>query len=85
VPVLAAVQARDEAGEADRVDLVDAPRAGVVAFLGRVARDREDVADALRMRAEERRLDSGDRHVARGEVGDRLHPAGSARGRAGCR
>ena len=44
VVVLAEVQWRDELHEADRVDLVDASRAWVVAHVRRVARDREDVA-----------------------------------------
>jgi len=46
VVVLALVQAGHQLCEADRVDLVHAPRAGVVADFGRVAGDREDIADA---------------------------------------
>ena len=44
--------------EADRVDLVHAPRTRVVAGLGRVARDREDVSDSFGVRAEEHRLEA---------------------------
>ena len=58
VEVLAAVQARDQLREPDRVDLVDAARARVVADLGRVAGDREDVAHALGVRAEQHRLEA---------------------------
>ena len=53
VVVLAAVQARHQLREPDRVDLVHTARAWIVANLRRVAGDREDVADAARMRAQE--------------------------------
>ena len=58
--------------EADRVDLVHAAAARVVAGLGRVAGDGEDVPNALRVRAEQDRLEPGQRHVARRQVRDRL-------------
>ena len=76
VEVLAAIEPRDQAGQPDRVDLVDALRAGVVADLGRVAGDREHVPDTLpnarrgaatRARAPSSRASSG---------------AGSSRGRS---
>jgi hypothetical protein len=60
VEVLAAVQRAISSREPDRVDLVDAARARVVADLGRVAGDGEDVADALRVRAEQQRLEPDD-------------------------
>src|SRR5581483_10779831 len=72
VPVLARVQLRDELDEPDRVDVVDRMRAGIVAGLGRVAGDREDVADTFRVRAQQERLQPGNRGVARREVRDRL-------------
>ena len=75
VEVLAAVQPRDQPREPDRVDLVDAARARVVADLGRVARDREDVADAFRVRAEQQRLEPHHGRVARRQVRDRLDAA----------
>ncbi len=52
VEVLAAIQARHQLDKPDRVDLVDAVRARIVAGLRRIARHREDVAHSLRMRAE---------------------------------
>ena len=67
--------------EPDRVDLVDAARARVVADLGRVAGDREDVADALGVRAEQHRLEAEDRVVARRQVRDRLERRSRARSR----
>ena len=75
VVVLAAVQARHQVREPDRVDLVDAARARVVADLGRIAGHREHVADAARVRAEELRLEAHDRRVARRQVRDRLDAA----------
>ena len=75
VEVLARVQPRDELGQADRVHLVDAARAGVVADLGRIAGDREHVADTGRVRAEQDRLEPHDRRVARGHVRDGLDRA----------
>ncbi len=74
VVVLAVVQLRDQVREPDRVDLVDAARAGVVADLGRVAGDREHVADSFGVGSEQDRLEAHDRRVARGEVRDRLDP-----------
>ena len=44
------VESGQQLDEADRVDLVHAPRAGVVAHVRRVARHREDVAHAVGMR-----------------------------------
>src|ERR671937_3087758 len=76
VEVLAVVEPRDDLREADRVDLVDAARARVVTDLGRIARYREDVANALGMRAEEERLEAHDRGVPRRDVRDRLDAAG---------
>ena len=74
VVVLARVHPRDHLREPDRVDVVDALRSRVIASLGRVAGDGEHVANALRVRAEQHRLETGDRGVARGEVRDRLEP-----------
>ena len=45
---------------------------GIVADLGWVARDGEDVPDTFRVRAEELRLDAEDARVARRQVRDRL-------------
>ncbi len=72
---------RHQLDEPDRVDVVHAVRAGVVAGLGRVARDGEDVAHAFRMRAEQDRLEPGDRRVARRQVRDRLDAGVRARSR----
>ena len=77
VVVLAAVQVRDQPRQPDRVDLVDAACARVVAFLGRVAGDREHVVDSLGVGAEQERLEPRDRHVARRQVRNRLDPAGT--------
>ena len=74
VEVLAAVQPLDDLHEPDRLDVVDAAGARVVAFLRRVAGDREDVANAFGVRTEEERLQPRDRRVARGLVRDRLEP-----------
>ena len=72
VEVLATVQARDQRGQPDRIDLVDPLRAGIVADLGRVAGDREHVAHGLRVRAEQQRLEPEHGRVARRQVRDRL-------------
>ena len=52
VEVLAAVEARHQLDEPDRVDLVHAVRSRIVARFGRVAGDCEHVAHTLRVRAE---------------------------------
>ena len=83
VVVLARVHAHDHLREPDRVDLVHAARTRVVAGLGRVARDGEDVADALGVRAEQHRLEPRDRRVARREVGDGLEADDALDGRGG--
>ena len=70
--VLAPVQPRHQLDEADRVDLVDAVRARIVAGLRRVTGHGEDVAHALCVRAEQHRLETVDRRVARREMRDRL-------------
>jgi hypothetical protein len=75
VVVLAAVELRDDLRKADRVDLVHAARARVVADLGRVSGDGQHVAHTLGVRAERQRLEAHDRGVARGDVRDRLDPA----------
>ena len=75
VEVLAAVEVGDQLRQSDRVDLVDAARARVVADLRRVAGDREDVADTFCVRAEQHRLEAHHRPVARREMRDRLEPA----------
>src|SRR5919109_330397 len=72
VEVLACVHVADHSREPDRVDLVDALGARVVAGLGRIAGYGEYVPDPLRMRAEQRRLETGDREIAWSEVGNRL-------------
>ena len=81
VEVLAAVQPRHQLVEPDRVDLVDAARARVVADLGRVAGDGEDVADALGVGAEQHRLQAHHGVVARRQVRDRLDAGRRARSR----
>ena len=59
VEVLTAIEVCDQVGEPDRVDFVDAAAgAGVVRFLGRIAGDREDVAHAFGVRAEQLRLEA---------------------------
>ena len=65
VVAVAGVQVRDQLGEPDRVDLVDALAAGVVADLGRVTGDGEDVPHALGMTAQQERLEAHHRIVAR--------------------
>src|SRR3712207_8424110 len=55
----------------DRVDLVDAARTRVVAHLGRVAGDCEHVAHALRVGAQQHRLEPHHGPVARRQVRDR--------------
>ena len=67
----------DQARQPDRVDLVDAARARVVADLGRVAGDREHVAHAFGVRAQQQRLEPEHGRVARRQVRDRLEPAGA--------
>src|SRR5439155_7605770 len=68
VVVLAAVEARHQLREPDRVDLVDPAGAGIVADLRWVAGDREHVANAARVRAEKLRLEAHDRRIPGREV-----------------
>ncbi|MCZ7589957.1 MAG: hypothetical protein M5U27_14090 [Gaiella sp.] len=70
--VLAPVERGEQPDEADRVDLVDAARARVVADVRRVARHREHVPDALGVGAEQHALEPHHRRVARRYVGDGL-------------
>ena len=72
--VLAAVQRCDEAGQPDRVDLVDATRAGIVTLLRRVAGHGEHVAHPFGVGAEQQRFEARHRGVAGRQVRNRLHP-----------
>ena len=70
--VAAVVQVVHDPDQADRVHVVDRRRVGIVAELGRVAGDREDVAQAQRVGAEQVRLDAEQVPVAAGVVQDRV-------------
>src|SRR3989338_1898697 len=74
-PVVALVETRKDADQADGVDFVNAAHLGVVAEDGRVAGDGEDVPDAAHgPGAEQDGLQADDVQVARGEVRDGFHP-----------
>ena len=66
--VHAAVHARDDPREADRIDVEDRGRVDVVAAARRVAGHREDVADPEGMGPQEVALDTHEVPVAAGEV-----------------
>ena len=68
--IAAVVQVVHDPDEADRVDVVDRGRVRVVAELGRIAGDREDVAQAERVGAQQVRLDPQQVPVAAGVVKD---------------
>ena len=70
--VAAVVEVVHDADEADRVDVVDRGRVRVVAELGRVAGDGEDVAQAQRVGAQQVGLDAEQVPVAAGVVEDRV-------------
>src|SRR6185437_15116720 len=68
----AAVQAADEAEDADGVEVVDGGGVGEVAHLRRVAGDDDEVPDAERVRAEEVRDLAEEVPVAAADVEERL-------------
>ena len=72
--VAAVVQVVHDPDEPDRVHVVDRGGVRVVAELGRVAGDGQDVAEPERVGAEQVRLDPQQVPVAAGVVEDRLDP-----------
>src|SRR2546423_5816423 len=67
-PVVALVESGEDFDQADRVDVPDAGGGGVVADTRRIAGERDDVANAERVGADEFRLQRHQVFVARGEV-----------------
>src|SRR2546422_3523315 len=67
-PVVALVETLQDLDQADRVDVPDAGRRWVVADAWRIAGERDDVANAERVRADQLRLERHQVLVAGGEV-----------------